>query len=86
MSVAPQDGGEGSKLSKNSPAADLNSTENARVKPAVLSWRKGTNYYAAKKTFAQGLLDIALLSANASQLRTMLIIGPREETDDQWMK
>ena len=33
------------------------------------------NTYATKKTLAQGMLDIALLSASASQLRYALEVG-----------
>ena len=33
------------------------------------------NRYATKKTIAQGMLDIALLTANASQLKYVLSLG-----------
>jgi hypothetical protein len=33
------------------------------------------NKYATKKTIAQGMLDIALLTANASQLKYVLSVG-----------
>merc|ERR1712241_1262637 len=33
------------------------------------------NRYATKKTIAQGMLDIALLSSNASQLKYLLQVG-----------
>jgi hypothetical protein len=33
------------------------------------------NNYATKKTITQGLLDIALLTANASQLKFVLEVG-----------
>ncbi|XP_044250144.1 ninjurin-1 isoform X4 [Drosophila takahashii] len=33
------------------------------------------NRYATKKTIAQGMLDIALLTANASQLKYILQVG-----------
>ncbi|RWS07452.1 hypothetical protein B4U79_14201 [Dinothrombium tinctorium] len=33
------------------------------------------NSYATKKTIAQGMLDIALLTANASQLKQVLQMG-----------
>lgn len=36
------------------------------------------NLYATKKSVAQGLLDIALLTANASQLRFLLQDGPKK--------
>ncbi|KAK9878528.1 hypothetical protein WA026_022426 [Henosepilachna vigintioctopunctata] len=37
------------------------------------------NKYATKKTIAQGLLDVALLTANASQLKYILQVGPKHE-------
>ncbi|XP_076057722.1 ninjurin-1-like isoform X5 [Oratosquilla oratoria] len=33
------------------------------------------NKYATKKTIAQGMLDVALLTANASQLKYVLTVG-----------
>merc|ERR1712110_150970 len=38
-----------------------------------------TNRYATKKTIAQGMLDIALLSTNASQLKYVLQVGEEHE-------
>jgi len=35
------------------------------------------NTYAAKKTVAQGMMDIALITANANQLRYVLEFGDR---------
>jgi hypothetical protein len=35
----------------------------------------GHNKYATKKTITQGLLDVALLTANASQLKFLLEVG-----------
>ncbi|XP_069685563.1 ninjurin-2-like isoform X3 [Periplaneta americana] len=37
------------------------------------------NSYATKKTIAQGMLDIALLTANASQLKYVLQVGHQHE-------
>ena len=37
------------------------------------------NRYATKKTVAQGLLDIALLTSNASQLKYVLQLGQRHQ-------
>lgn len=37
------------------------------------------NKYATKKTIAQGLLDVALLTANASQLKYVLQVGEEHE-------
>ncbi|XP_044067222.1 ninjurin-1 [Siniperca chuatsi] len=34
------------------------------------------NHYATKKTVAQSMLDISLLMANSSQLKTVLCVGP----------
>ncbi|XP_069693663.1 ninjurin-1-like isoform X2 [Periplaneta americana] len=36
------------------------------------------NTYAAKKTVAQGMMDIALITANANQLRYVLDFGERD--------
>ncbi|CAN9515972.1 unnamed protein product [Ophioblennius macclurei] len=35
------------------------------------------NHYATKKSAAQSMLDVALLMANSSQLKTVLYVGPR---------
>ncbi|XP_030371073.1 ninjurin-2 isoform X3 [Scaptodrosophila lebanonensis] len=37
------------------------------------------NRYATKKTIAQGMLDIALLTANASQLKYILHVGKQHQ-------
>ncbi|XP_066997480.2 ninjurin-2 isoform X3 [Anabrus simplex] len=37
------------------------------------------NRYATKKTIAQGMLDIALLTANASQLKYILQVGEKHD-------
>ncbi|KAF5278794.1 hypothetical protein FQA39_LY18352 [Lamprigera yunnana] len=43
-------------------------------------WQKlDPNRYATKKTIAQGLLDVALLTANASQLKYVLQVGKQHE-------
>uniref|UniRef100_A0A3Q3F576 Ninjurin 1 n=1 Tax=Labrus bergylta TaxID=56723 RepID=A0A3Q3F576_9LABR len=34
------------------------------------------NHYATKKTAAQSMLDVALLMANSSQMKTVLYVGP----------
>ncbi|XP_028439599.1 ninjurin-1 [Perca flavescens] len=34
------------------------------------------NHYATKKSAAQSMLDVALLTANSSQLKTILYVGP----------
>lgn len=35
------------------------------------------NHYATKKSAAQSMLDVALLMANSSQLKTVLFVGPQ---------
>ncbi|KAI5093897.1 ninjurin 2 [Silurus meridionalis] len=40
--------------------------------PTTLSPRLNINRYATKKTMAEGMLDVALLMANASQLKAVL--------------
>ncbi|KAM4609821.1 ninjurin-1 [Polymixia lowei] len=35
------------------------------------------NHYATKKSAAQSMLDVALLMANSSQLKTLLFVGPQ---------
>lgn len=37
------------------------------------------NVYATKKTVAQGLLDVALLSVNATQLKHLLQLGEKHQ-------
>ncbi|XP_051967012.1 ninjurin-1 isoform X1 [Xyrauchen texanus] len=48
--------------------------------PRPSSWSRNTqinmNHYANKKSAAESMLDIALLMANASQLKTILELGP----------
>lgn len=41
--------------------------------------RLDANAYATKKTIAQGMLDVALLTANASQLKYLLQLGKVHE-------
>ena len=38
--------------------------------------RPDVNHYQQKKTLAQGMMDLALLSANANQLRIIIENGP----------
>lgn len=50
----------------------------SQVEPSTNMRRPGldANRYATKKTIAQGMLDVALLTANASQLKYVLQLGP----------
>ncbi|XP_058462635.1 ninjurin-2-like [Malaya genurostris] len=41
--------------------------------------RLDLNSYASRKSFAQGMLDLALLTANASQLKFLLTVGEVHE-------
>merc|ERR1712115_243794 len=45
----------------------------------IMAAKLDANRYATKKTIAQGMLDIALLTANASQLRYVLQVGESHE-------
>ncbi|GFX22116.1 ninjurin-2 [Trichonephila clavipes] len=61
-----------------SPTNAANGTgENAGKGPN--SSNLDANVYATKKTIAQGLLDVALLTANASQLKYLLQVGKEHE-------
>ncbi|XP_077470148.1 ninjurin-1 [Stigmatopora argus] len=50
----------------------------ATVSPSGKVHRRiNMNHYATKKSAAQSMLDVALLMANSSQLKTVLYVGPR---------
>ncbi|OQR72555.1 ninjurin-2-like [Tropilaelaps mercedesae] len=49
--------------------------DNPKPLPHVLD----ANVYATKKSIAQGMLDVALLTANASQLKYILQVGNKHE-------
>ncbi|CAG9762015.1 unnamed protein product [Ceutorhynchus assimilis] len=74
------------KGSKNKDAEAPNTDTDGNVvaavaNAAVLVIKKSldVNKYATKKTIAQGLLDVALLTANASQLKYILQVGEKHE-------
>merc|ERR1711978_592817 len=46
---------------------------------ALTMGKLNTNRYATKKTIAQGMLDIALLSSNAAQLKYILTVGEEHQ-------
>ncbi|XP_036672601.1 ninjurin-1 isoform X1 [Drosophila suzukii] len=55
---------------------------NENEKPIKNAWQlkaMDANRYATKKTIAQGMLDIALLTANASQLKYILQVGEQHQ-------
>ncbi|XP_019758171.1 ninjurin-1 isoform X6 [Dendroctonus ponderosae] len=59
----------------------LDCFKNMSVSPVNRAAEKSldVNKYATKKTIAQGLLDVALLTANASQLKYVLQVGEKHE-------
>ncbi|XP_043107564.1 ninjurin-1 [Puntigrus tetrazona] len=66
-----------------SEAVELNGDANrsdSRPRPRQSQLSRDTpinmNHYANKKSAAESMLDIALLMANASQLKTVLELGP----------
>ncbi|XP_035435463.2 ninjurin-2 isoform X3 [Spodoptera frugiperda] len=73
--------------SKENPACDQENCDEIVTKEQdaptdiVCDEIKGldANRYATKKTVAQGMLDIALLTSNASQLKYVLQVGPKHE-------
>ncbi|XP_055948700.1 ninjurin-2-like isoform X3 [Argiope bruennichi] len=56
---------------------NMNGTGENAGKPSSTSL--DANVYATKKTIAQGLLDVALLTANASQLKYLIQAGKEHE-------
>ncbi|XP_070766595.1 ninjurin-1 [Enoplosus armatus] len=54
----------------------LGDIEAATVPSGKVYRRININHYATKKTAAQSMLDVALLMANSSQLKTVLYVGP----------
>ncbi|KAI1287254.1 hypothetical protein HDE_10070 [Halotydeus destructor] len=59
-------------------ATSLNSKAEVKGKPRAASkvFEMDYNVYSTKKNIAQGLVDIALLTANATQLKYLLSMGP----------
>ncbi|KAM6982731.1 ninjurin-1 [Tautogolabrus adspersus] len=62
--------GEGITLNKLGDIEALTSPSGKRYRPINL------NHYATKKSAAQSMLDVALMMANSSQLKTVLYVGP----------
>ncbi|XP_072383762.1 ninjurin-2-like isoform X1 [Diabrotica undecimpunctata] len=67
------------KDSKVNVAGQNHHTRDGNVISEILRSTLDVNKYATKKTIAQGLLDIALLTANASQLKFILQVGHKHE-------
>lgn len=67
----------------------IHSSVSLRANLSSLTWQAATspsgkiyrpiniNHYATKKSAAQSMLDVALLMANSSQLKTILYVGPQ---------
>ncbi|KAI3356963.1 hypothetical protein L3Q82_003351 [Scortum barcoo] len=62
--------GEGIALNKLGDIEEVTSRSGKVIRPINM------NHYAAKKSAAQSMLDVALLMANSSQLKTVLYVGP----------
>ncbi|CAH1181944.1 unnamed protein product [Phyllotreta striolata] len=54
-------------------------TRDGNILSEIVRKTLDVNKYATKKTIAQGLLDVALLTANASQLKYILQVGEKHE-------
>ncbi|XP_055389898.1 uncharacterized protein LOC129618895 [Condylostylus longicornis] len=68
----------------NSAQNDEIDKENNRQENKSSDETKQQNIYASKSVIVQGLLDIALLTSNASQLRYFLVVGKYRD-DYQYM-
>lgn len=55
----------------------LNKLDNIEAPTGKVLRAMNINHYATKKTAAQSMLDVALLMANSSQLKTVLYVGPQ---------
>ncbi|XP_026743835.1 ninjurin-2 isoform X2 [Trichoplusia ni] len=75
------EGGKENGTSDNGNCDELVTKEQDAPTDIVCDEVKGldANRYATKKTVAQGMLDIALLTSNASQLKYVLQVGPKHE-------
>lgn len=56
-----------------------NNEESSKVQQEETLRELNLNSYATKKTIAQAILDLALLAANASQLKFILSVGEKHE-------
>ncbi|XP_018011580.1 ninjurin-1 isoform X2 [Hyalella azteca] len=76
---APASSGNRARVFEHS--LDASTFAKMSIEPADDLGRKtlNPNTYATRKTIAQGMLDIALLTANASQLRYVLNLGDKHD-------
>ncbi|XP_028265963.1 ninjurin-1 [Parambassis ranga] len=62
---------------RNGEAVALNTLEDVEAPDGKVYRAINMNHYATKKSAAQSMLDVALLMANSSQLKTVLYVGPQ---------
>ncbi|XP_061844133.1 ninjurin-1 isoform X2 [Nerophis lumbriciformis] len=68
----------GNARHKEAVALNKPSDVEAATSPSGKQYRPmNINHYATKKSAAQSMLDVALLMANSSQLKTVLYVGPQ---------
>ncbi|CAK1553027.1 unnamed protein product [Leptosia nina] len=79
--MSEEKSGRSGDAAKKTVASNEVSFEQMSIQEGSSTEIKGidANRYATKKTVAQGLLDIALLTSNASQLKYILQVGPKHE-------
>ncbi|XP_061910182.1 ninjurin-1 [Entelurus aequoreus] len=69
---------QGNARHKEAVALNKPSDVEAATSPSGKQYRPmNINHYATKKSAAQSMLDVALLMANSSQLKTVLYVGPQ---------
>ncbi|XP_022621673.1 ninjurin-1-like isoform X4 [Seriola dumerili] len=59
------------------PLNKLSDIEALKTPSGKLNRPININHYATKKSAAQSMLDVALLMANSSQMKTVLYVGPQ---------
>ncbi|XP_029362918.1 ninjurin-2 isoform X2 [Echeneis naucrates] len=62
---------------QDTPLNNLDYVEAVTLRPGKAHRPINLNHYATKKSAAQSMLDVALLMANSSQLKTVLYVGPQ---------
>ncbi|XP_063830420.1 ninjurin-2 isoform X2 [Ostrinia nubilalis] len=70
---------EGCESESDTPTVNVEEIVVGRNELSAIVKGLDANRYATKKTVAQGMLDIALLTSNASQLKYVLQVGPKHE-------
>ncbi|XP_008296311.1 ninjurin-1 isoform X2 [Stegastes partitus] len=62
---------------EHAEAVALNKLADAEAQSGKKYRSININHYATKKSAAQSMLDVALLMANSSQLKTVIYVGPQ---------